>query len=169
MQQQYVIDNRTLKGIRRAKAKEDAADKGEEPSPAPPPEGEPQAAGGGDTLEDFLEDEGAAPPPVESDVSTGAEQRRADKREDGKPKGMYDDYDRKFAPTVVGKDKYGYPIDEFGNRVRKTNRPPYIMPEDWFLMSMSKRLEAMKEYDEQKEKWKKIEREAFKTNTGSSS
>ena len=118
-------------------------------------------------MEDYFDADGEAPVPVESDVSTDVEapRRRADKGQDA----MHHDYDRKYEPAEHGRDRYGYRIDDLGNRIRKTRRPPYIMPDDWYAMSYPRRIEAEQEYQEQKEKWKALETKQPKPKGDSSS
>ena len=65
-------------------------------------------------------------------------------------------------------DDYGHPLDEYGNRIRKTNRPPYIMPEDWYYVSEKRRKEATREYKELRNKWIELKKAQAKSGSGSS-
>ena len=170
--EQYLIENRTLKGIRMAKAKQKEDDDYEDP---PPPDPEPEQQDDEEkdnqeeTLEDFLNDEGVRTPHLtDSDTSVHIDDDDDDNKK--KPadsdtktktatgkKSMYEDYDRNYEPRMHSKDKYGYPLDEYGQRIRKTNRPPYIPSAEWFSMSKEKKAEAKAQYLEQRDAWRALD------------
>ena len=77
----------------------------------PPPEPD-VAEEGGDTLEDYLDEEGAAAQTADSDVSTDVEVTKKDLTE--KQEKKYPNYDPAFAPRAVAEDSYGHQLDEFG-------------------------------------------------------
>ena len=59
-----------------------------------------------------------------------------------------------YVPTSI--DEQGHTLDQFGIRIQKTTRPPYISPDEWMKMRGKDKRVAIEEFEVGVEKLKEI-------------